>query len=90
MIQIAEVLPPHPTPLWNMVRQTGIRHVVGGMEYSRGLNVPKEDLPWSYMSMVRLKTTYEDGGFEFAVLEEMVRASGLVEAAGLVELYRPR
>jgi len=30
------------------------------------------------------------GGFEFAVLEKMVRASGLVEAANLVELYRPR
>ena len=30
------------------------------------------------------------GGFDFAALEEMVRASGLVEAASLVELYMPR
>ena len=30
------------------------------------------------------------GGLEFAALEEMVRTSGLVESARLVELYRPR
>jgi mannonate dehydratase len=69
MIQIAEVLPPYPTPLWNLVRQCGISHVVGSMDFRRGLNVPKEDLPWSYMSLVRLKSTYNDGGFEFSVLE---------------------
>jgi mannonate dehydratase len=52
-----------------MVKQCGISHVVGGMDFSRGVNVPKEDLPWSYMSIVRLKTAYEDFGFSFDVLE---------------------
>jgi mannonate dehydratase len=39
------------------------------MDFSRGLDVPKEDLPWSYTSIMRMKTAYEDGGFKFDVLE---------------------
>jgi mannonate dehydratase len=69
MIQIAEALPPRPNPLWRLARQCGIRHVVGSMDFSRGLDVGREDLPWSYMSLVRLKTAYENAGFELAVIE---------------------
>lgn len=64
MIKIAEVLLPHPTPLWNLVRQCGIRYVVGMMDSSQGLEVSAEELPWSYASLLRVKTAYENGGFK--------------------------
>lgn len=69
MIKIAEMLPPHPSGLWTMVKQCGITHAVGGMDFGRGLNVDKESLPWSYISLVRLKTMYNDFGFTLDVLE---------------------
>jgi len=69
MIKIAELLPPHPNPLWKLARQCGVDHVVGTMDFSRGLDVDREALPWSYSSLLHLKTQYEDAGFKLAVLE---------------------
>jgi len=69
MIKIAEMLPPRYSPLWDMVKQAGLTHAVGGMDFSRGLDVSRERLPWSYMTLLRIKTLYEDYGFSLDVLE---------------------
>ena len=69
-MEIAEVLPPRPTPLWRLVKQCGVNHVVGIMASSRGIkNVSRDELPWGYKSLERVKKAYEDGGFELAVIE---------------------
>ena len=69
MLRIAEILPPHQSSLWTLVKQCGVDYVVGSLDWSRGLDVAKDDLPWSYMSLVRLKSAYENGGFKLEVIE---------------------
>ena len=69
MIKIAEVFSPKDISLQKMVKQCGVDYVVGVMDYSKGLDVGKDDLPWGYNSLCDLKKGYEDAGFTFDVLE---------------------
>ncbi len=79
MIQIAEILPPNPSPLWRMVKQCGVTNVVGMMDFKTEVAAPSDDdkakklepakLPWSYESLAKLKHNYESSGFSFDVLE---------------------
>ena len=70
MIEIAEVLPPQPTPLWRMAKQCGVDHVVGTFAIPGDpAGVHPEQRPWSYTSLVRMKTAFNDGGFSLDVIE---------------------
>lgn len=65
MIEIAEALSPQPTPLWKLVKQAGVNHVVGRLPYGDSGN----EQPWDYMPLLQLKTRYEDAGFQLSVIE---------------------
>ena len=69
MIRIAEVFGPEDKSLWKLVKQCGVDHVVGGIGLQPVPNAPPERQPWSYMSLLRAKTAYNDAGFEFSVIE---------------------
>lgn len=67
MLQIAEFLPPTPTPLWKLAKQAGIDWAVGGLPFNEPFN--GTDAPWDYLPLVRTKQRYESGGFNLAVIE---------------------
>ena len=62
-------MPPHHSPLWDMVKQCGVNYVVGSFSGQSGPDVPRDELPWSYTSIMRMKTAYEDAGFKLDVIE---------------------
>ena len=66
MIQIAEILPPLYSPLWDLVAQCGVTHVVGALDLGHDLGAER---PWSYTSLQRVKSAYEDRGFQLPVIE---------------------
>jgi mannonate dehydratase len=69
MIKIAEVFSPEQKALARLIKQAGVDYAVGVMDFSK-LNQPnKDDLPWGYNSLARLKSAYEDAGFQLEVLE---------------------
>lgn len=67
MIEIAEFLPPTPSPLWKLVKQAGVDYAVGGLPFDDPAN--GSDAPWDLGPLLRIKGQYEDAGFQLAVLE---------------------
>ena len=66
MLEIAEFIPPNPSPLWKLTRQAGIDLAVGGLPFD-SLR-PGEGLG-DLAPLTRMKSVYEDGGFKLAVIE---------------------
>ena len=67
MIQIAEFLPPTPSPLWKLSKQAGVDWAVGGLPFNESSN--GTDAPWDYLPLLRMKQRYESAGFNLAVIE---------------------
>ncbi len=67
MIEIAEYLPPTPSPLWKLCKQAGVDVAVGMLPPGDALQAGER--PWDYRPLLRMKQQYEDGGFKLAVIE---------------------
>ena len=73
MIEIAEFIPPTPSPLWKLAKQAGVDWAVGGLPFDDVAAFSdrsvQADAPWDYMPLLRMKERYESGGFKLAVIE---------------------
>ncbi len=58
MLQIAEYLPPTPSPLWILSKQAGVDYAVGGLPSDATTDDPK-DHPWDYVPLQRMQQGYE-------------------------------
>jgi len=67
VIELAEMLPATPSPLWTLASQMGLEYAVGGLPFDDPLNAG--DAAWDYMPLLRLKQRYESAGFRLAVIE---------------------
>ena len=56
MLKIAEVFGPENVVLWKLVRQCGVKHVVGGISLRPRPGAGPEQQPWSFTSLLRAKT----------------------------------
>ena len=65
MIKIAEYLHDTPSLLWTLVKQCGVRYVVGTLPFGAS----GAEMPWAYQPLLLMKQRYEDAGFTLAVIE---------------------
>ncbi len=69
MIQIAEFLSVPRSTLWSMVKQCGVNHAVGCLDFRQLGAARPEEQPWGLMTLARTKAAYEAAGFDLAVIE---------------------
>jgi mannonate dehydratase len=67
MLEIAEFLPPTPSPLWKLCQQAGVWHAVGGLPAVETLI--EGERPWDYHPLMMMRQCYEESGFKLAVIE---------------------
>lgn len=66
-VKLAEMLPPQPSRLWALARQAGVTHAVSGTAANPFID--KDEEPWDYLPLQRLKNRFESEGLTLWVLE---------------------
>ncbi len=66
MLEIAEFIPPKPTPLWKLSQQAGVSLAVGGLPFD---TLKPGERVGDLAPLTRMKQVYEEGGFELRVIE---------------------
>jgi mannonate dehydratase len=61
------MLPPQPSRLWALSRQAGVTHAVSGTRANAFID--RDEKPWDYMPLLRLKNAFESEGLTLWVLE---------------------
>jgi len=83
MITLSELLDPHPSRLWTLVRQCGVEHAValldGGEQHSRwlradgsnrGFDADGRATPWSREAIAELQQRFADHGLTVIAIED--------------------
>ncbi|WP_419873518.1 mannonate dehydratase [Candidatus Pristimantibacillus sp. PTI5] len=65
-MQLAEFFSSQPNRLWQLAKQLGVDHAVGGLPWEEKL-----EKPWDLMPLIRMKQRYADSGLALSVIESM-------------------
>ena len=68
-MKIALHMSPDPGITSTLMKQCGVTHAVAGISLQPIPDASEEEQPWSYLSLMQAKATYEQNGFEMAVIE---------------------
>jgi len=66
MPEIAEFISPTPSQVWKLAKQAGVDLAVGGLPPA---DLVRDEAPWDFAPLQRLKERYEAAGFGLAVIE---------------------
>jgi mannonate dehydratase len=66
MLEIAEFIPPKPSPLWKLSRQAGVDLAVAGLPFD---TLEANERVCDLAPLTRMKQVYNDGGFDIRVIE---------------------
>jgi mannonate dehydratase len=63
-IKVADALPAHPSPMWDLCLQLGVNHAVTTIPEGKG-----HPPPWDFDHLFRVRQRFADAGFRLSVIE---------------------